>query len=337
MAGKTNKAKTANTFVRMECASCGTTNQNAFYMSKDAWHKHYGKICYCKECVKAIYSDYLEKYKDMNLAVYYTCRKIDVAYIHANYLGAVENVNNDNAKINGDSAIISAYMKGFAFAERNGWGTCFDESQGEDQIDKLAAFDAYTKIKKNKKTARGTLNEDDYENIEYSTEYLRNIWGDYDVDDLAFLQSEYLDWEAKLGGQIDEKSIDIIVKQICCTLLDINKERAQGNDVTKKTQTLMSLMNNAGLVEKQNKVTSTTLSAGQRIEDIEKMRPLKTVDPELNDIDHLRMLYDAYVGCMARTLGKPNAQTEDFDKLFAPYTIDIIGSMTGGVANDSTE
>ena len=146
-------------------------------MSKDAWHKHYGKICYCKECVKAIYSDYLEKYKDMNLAVYYTCRKIDVAYIHANYLGAVENVNNDNAKINGDSAIISAYMKGFAFAERNGWGTCFDESQGEDQIDKLAAFDAYTKIKKNKKTARGTLNEDDYENIEYSTEYLR-IFGE---------------------------------------------------------------------------------------------------------------------------------------------------------------
>ena len=214
MAGKTNRAKIANTFVRMECASCGTTNQNAFYMSKDSWHKHYGKISYCKECVKAIYSDYLEKYKDMNLAVYYTCRKIDVAYIHANYLGAVENVNNDNAKINGDSAIISAYMKGLAFAERNGWGTCFDESQGEDQIDKLAAFDAYTKIKKNKKTARGTLNEDDYENIEYSTEYLRNIWGDYDDDDLAFLQSEYLDWEAKLGGQIDDKSIDIIVKQI---------------------------------------------------------------------------------------------------------------------------
>ena len=64
MAGKTNRAKTANTFVRMECASCGTTNQNAFYMSKDSWHKHYGKICYCKECVKAIYSDYLEKYKE---------------------------------------------------------------------------------------------------------------------------------------------------------------------------------------------------------------------------------------------------------------------------------
>lgn len=310
---------------KLVCIRCGCQRQQDFYSSKDSGHKFFSKIPYCKSCVLDIYKEYLKKYKgDMNLAVYYMCRKIDIPYIHTAYTGAVENINNENAKITGEDAIVSAYIKGLSFAEKNGWGSSFDDSQGEGQIDSLTSFDVYTKVKKNKKV-RGTLDESEYENIEYSTEYLQGVWGNYDNEDLAYLQSEYLDWQTKLGGQIDEKSIDVTVKQICYTSLDIMKDRQNGSDVTKKTASLISLMNTAGLVEKQSKVTSTTLSVGQRIEDIEKMRPIKTVDPDLSDVDNLRPLFDAYVGCTSRALGKKNKFTEKFEEEFAPYTIDIIG------------
>ena len=132
-----------------------------------------------------------------------------------------------------------------------------------------------------------------------------------------------MDWESKLG-QIDTKDIDIIVRQICYQTLDINKARENGEDVTKKLNALTSLMNNGGLLEKQNKAVQNSKCVGQRIEDIETRRPVKTVDPELGDVDNIKMLFDAFVGCTARALGKNNKYVERFEKEFEPYSIDII-------------
>ena len=36
------------------------------------------------------------------------------------------------------------------------------------------------------------------------------------------------------------------------------------------------------------------------------------------------MLFDAFVGCTARALGKNNKYVERFEKEFEPYSIDII-------------
>ena len=43
-------------------------------------------------------------------------------YIHSAYTGALQNVTNPDAKIQGLDNILSAYMKSMAFAEQNGWG-----------------------------------------------------------------------------------------------------------------------------------------------------------------------------------------------------------------------
>ena len=132
-----------------------------------------------------------------------------------------------------------------------------------------------------------------------------------------------MDWESKLG-QIDTKDIDVIVKQICHTTLQINKARENGQDVTKMINSLTSLMNNGGLLEKQNKAVQNSKVVGQRIEDIETFRPVKKVDPELADVDNNRMLFDAFTGCTARALGKNNKYVERFEKEFEPWSIDII-------------
>ena len=71
---------------------------------------------------------------------------------------------------------------------------------------------------------------------------MQSVWGRFDNDDLAYLQNEYMDWESKLG-QIDTKDIDVIVKQICHTTLQINKARENGQDVTTMINSLTSLMN----------------------------------------------------------------------------------------------
>lgn len=145
-----------------------------------------------------------------------------------------------------------------------------------------------------------------------------------------------MDWESKLG-QIDTKDIDIIVKQICHQTLQINKARENGEDVTKMLNALTSLMNNGGLLEKQNKAVQNSKVVGQRIEDIETFRPVKKADPELEDVDNNQMLFDAFVGCMARTLGKNNKYVEKFEKEFEPYSIDIIESGKGEAKEQAGE
>ena len=47
-------------------------------------------------------------------------------------------------------------MKSMAFAEQNGWGSTFDDSVGEDQIDGLSSYADVVKVKR--KINRGSTN-----------------------------------------------------------------------------------------------------------------------------------------------------------------------------------
>lgn len=309
---------------KLICISCGCGVQNNFNATKDEYHKFFNKIPYCKDCVKSIYKGYLVKYNgNTNLAIYFTCRKIDIPYIHQAYLAAMKESQNENSVLNGEENLLPIYLKNLAFADKNGWGSSFDDSQGENNIEGLSNYDVYTKIKRPKKVAGELGDDDNYEDIEFSTAYLQSVWGRFDNDDLAYLQNEYMDWESKLG-QIDTKDIDIIVRQICYQTLDINKARENGEDVTKKLNALTSLMNNGGLLEKQNRAVQNSKVVGQRIEDIETFRPVKKADPELSDVDNINLLFDAFAGCTARALGKNNKYVEKFEKEFEPWSIDII-------------
>lgn len=323
---------------KINCLKCGTSNQSNFYQTKDKNRQFFSKIPYCKSCIKEIFDDYKKKYKDnQNLAFYYLCRKIDIPYIHSNYVGAVENVKNPDAKIYGEENLISAYMKGFAFSDRNGWGSTFDESQGEDEIEGLMSFEEYTKVKKNKNLTNKDK-DDDYEIIEYDTEYLQNKWGFFTNDELAYLESEYLDWEDKLGGHITEKSIEIIVKQICLQSLDIQNARQQGNDVTKKIKTLRDLMSDGGLVEKQNRASDLAISSvGQRIEEIEKIRPVYSPDPDLQDVDNIRKILVGFIGSTSRALGKNNSFVKEFEDSFAEYGVSLVENHTKDFINEQSD
>ena len=154
---------------KIYCLWCGCANQANFYTTRDKHRKFFSKIPYCKDCVHKIFEEKKAKYNDnVNLALYYTLRKIDMPYIHSAYIGAVENINNENAKIQGEDAILKAYMKNLAFADTNGWGTSFDDSQGEKNIEGLTAFDDIIKVKRHINSAKEA--DDEYGIIEFDAD-----------------------------------------------------------------------------------------------------------------------------------------------------------------------
>lgn len=319
------KNSNSNNETKIHCIKCGNSNQANFYVTRDNNRAFFGKIPYCKNCIKEIYNNYLVKYNNNeNLALYYLCRKIDMPYIHSNYLGAKNSVNNPNSKIQGENALISSYMKGFGFAEQNNWGTTFDDSEGEGEIEGLSSYAEVTKVKKH--IRKKPEESDEYEIIEYDTSELQAKWGAFDIDDLAYLESEYLDWDAKLGG-INEKSIDVIVKQICLQCKDINKDRLVGANVDKKLKTLTELLKNSGLIEKQNTTNYDEISVGMSIKDIEHLRPIDTVKDEVKDVDNMLSIMYGLAGGISRSLCKENFYTEKFDEIYGKYGMDIINNI----------
>ncbi len=303
------------------CIKCGCENQSNFYSTKDEDRKYFGKVPYCKDCIKKFYEKYLMKYKNMNLAVYYTLRKIDVPYIQAAYNGAIENINKKDATIKGEDAIISAYMKGLAFSDRNGWGCSFDDSQGESEIDGLSSYDVYTKVKKNRKVKSSeNVNQDDYETIEYDTQYLIDKWGNFDQEDLSKLESTYLDYEEQLGGDIEDASTKTLVKQICYQTLEINEERETKGDTTKLVPVLTNLMDKVGLVTKKDNDKLKNIKVGTTIKDIEYTHPIADKGERYKDVDGIGDMVSAMVGALSRTLGKKNQYVEAFNHVFGKYT-----------------
>lgn len=326
------KEKVENEKITMYCLWCGNSSKSNFYMTKDKHRSFLGRIPYCKDCIQKIYEENLRKYdNDINLAVYYTTRKIDIPYIHTAFVGALENVRNPNSRIFGEDSIMKAYMKNLAFAEKNGWGNSFDDSQGEDAIEGLSSFEDIVKVKKRVKSDSNAESEN-YEVIEMDSAELVRKWGNFDDEDLAYLESEYMDWEQQLNG-IPDKNTEIMVRQICLQCNEIRKDRQEERPVEKKIATLQSLFKTSGLTEMQ-KNESATKGIGMNIRDIEYKRPIKKVDPELEDVDNIRTILLAYLGGTSRALGKENKFTEQFDETFAKYNIDIIEDIRNKIPNE---
>ncbi len=323
------KERSAKESYRMRCIRCGTSSLSDFYVSNDVNHGFTKKIVYCKKCVREIYDGYLKQYGDQNLAVYYTCRKADIPYIHANYLGALNEIDNPNSHTLDKTNIIGAYMKGLSFSRANGWGTCFDDSQGENNIEKLSSFDAITKIKRDKQNNLRVGGEasEDYEIIEYDTVVLQTKWGaTFENWELAYLESEWLDWDEKLGG-ITDKTLDILVKQICYQELDIFKDRQAGTPVDKKIKTLTELLNNSGLIEKQDKAANRHKSLGMEIADIEFMRPATSGKDIFDDVDGVRNYIYGAAGCFFKVQGVENEYTRFYDKWMERYQVDVVKDL----------
>ena len=141
--------------------------------------------------------------------------------------------------------------------------------------------------------------------------------------DYVYLQNQYDDWRART--QVDSKSQETYVMQICLQLLDIDKDRKSGKDVTNKLKALDTLMNAANLQPKQNVSNAATdsLTFGQLIEKWENEKPIPEPSEEFKDVDGIgKYLRVWFTGWLSKALGlKANVYTEEFDEEIAKYTV----------------
>lgn len=152
----------------------------------------------------------------------------------------------------------------------------------------------------------------------------RKVFGSsYSNEDLMFLMNQYDDWRTRT--QVDSKSQETYVTQICLQLLDIDKDRRSGKDVTNKLKALDVLMNAANLQPKQNINNAATdaLSFSQLVEKLEQERPVSDPDPEFKDVNNIGHLIRVYFsGHLSKALGLKTAYSKEYDEEMQKYTVE---------------
>lgn len=141
--------------------------------------------------------------------------------------------------------------------------------------------------------------------------------------DYLYLQDQYDDWRARV--QVDSKSQETYVIQICASLLDIHKDRLAGKDVTNKMKALDTLMNGAHLQPRQNinNDSNDNLTFGQLIQKWEEESPICEPSPEFNDCDGIRHYLECWFGWIVKAVGFDNEYSRKYEDEINQFKVDL--------------
>ena len=146
-------------------------------------------------------------------------------------------------------------------------------------------------------------------------------WGVSNLEDVAFLEKEYHEWETSY--EIDSKAMVDSVKQLCLVELDIRRARNK-NDVQALDKLLRiksQILGDANLkpVQETGNAANEQVSIGMLIKKFEQEEPI----PEDTTPDWIDEMKIWIVGQLARMEGLQSDVTDDFNKELSKYGIDL--------------
>lgn len=155
------------------------------------------------------------------------------------------------------------------------------------------------------------------------------------TQDYLFLQDQFDDWKART--QVDTKSQETYIVNICMIQLQIHNAQKQGKDTSKLLDTLNKLMDAARLQPKQNVGNSSTddLTFGQLIEKWELEKPIPEPEDEFKDVDGIgKYIRVWFAGHLAKALGLKGGRTEEYEKEIKQYTVEKPQAESGEARSD---
>lgn len=197
------------------------------------------------------------------------------------------------------------------------------------QINSLSQYKEYTfedtdtfverrSIQSEKKIKVTTLTEDELED-------LQDFFGrskDYEERDYIYLQSEYEDYLNRY--EVDSKTLENLIKEICLTQLDIRKKRERGDKVDAQQKTLQDLLGSSNLkpVQETGNQAVEAETFGTLIKRWETTRPIPEPLDEWKKNDKVgKYLRVWFTGHLMRMMGLENKHDDEYWEEVNSYTI----------------
>jgi hypothetical protein len=276
---------------KRQCTCCGDHfNLNDFYISFAPQNKYFGRLNTCKSCIDDIYAELVRINDSYKKALYRLCQIFDMPFIHTLYEASEKQATKQHAGIN-----RIYFQKINSIGDTNG---------------KAGIFSASDKWLDDGNIVIGQTTEQIYcpteidESFEVTKEMMY-FWGvGLDKQDYYLLETEYQDW--CLRYEVDSKSMEMLVKQICLQNFDINKRRAKGEKVDTQLKTLQDLLASSNIkpVQEMAQGDRTISTWGEWVRKIEEQEPIPEATEEFKDPDGIRKYIDIwFVKHFARIFG----------------------------------
>lgn len=285
---------------RAVCHRCGMAfgkRKGNFPVSYAQLHKGVGTLPICKKCFEDLYLSFLERYDDPSKAIQTLCRKLDLYWN--------ENIYKSLIKKNGTTPLASMYLQRLTITKYA--GKSYDDTLEEEQD--------FQKKEDHVSIEPDTINTNPAMVIEDIPDDVLKFWGTgYTAEMYKQLEERREYWMSGLPDEFDTGvGSEAIIKQICSLELDINRERAKGNNVDKLVSTLSGLIGSLNLKPSQKKsdddtgLTNTPL--GVWLYRYENERPLPVVEDE----NKIRKTVFTWMGHVCKMLGKKNAYVKLYE------------------------
>jgi hypothetical protein len=225
------ETKTGVTITSCYCRKCMKIKKPIdFSDATDLFLDSNGKMSICKDCCNDIYAKVYENEKDINRAVYRTCRILNVAY--------------------SEEAIRAVQIQISSLAERGAeivsFFTLYKGKLGNVQRTSLTERKAtdLTFVETSLPVVENDLAQSDM--TDESQEYLKKYWGsNFTFEDYEFLEFELSEW--KKTHKCDTKAEETLLKEICHKSLEIKKARVEGKGTAALVKELQDLMKTASV------------------------------------------------------------------------------------------
>src|SRR5699024_1919847 len=150
-----------------------------------------------------------------------------------------------------------------------------------------------------------------------------DFWGSgKSEEDYIWLTSEYQDYLNRY--EVDSKTLEDLICEICLTRLDIRDRRNSGQEVDKQIKTLNDLLASANLKPSQstgNQASEFVESYGMLIKKWENTRPIQD-SSEWEDKDSMKTYIKTwFTGHLMRMFGVENKDEEEYREELNKYTV----------------
>lgn len=269
------------------CRKCmKTLPAKDFYESVDAgFIDSNGIMSVCKECIQTLYNNVYEETQSIEKTIHKLCTSLNIRYSNEAVSATKAHITTLLESGKNVSAIFSIYKMKIVATKKS-----MDKSIVEDM--------SYEDV--------GTIYTSDSKIDTKETIIPKEVidfWGDdLDKKEIEFLEKQYANF--KNTHKADTYAEIVLLKQVCYTMLDIKKLRANNDSTEKLVKELQALMKDLAISPNAVNSSSTSNkgedSFGLWIQDIEKYEPAQWLksDPRgeiYRDVSNTEEYFQKYV------------------------------------------
>lgn len=288
------------------CRKCQKKKKTEdFYVTTNPKIDSNGYMSICKECCGEIFDFYNSVYKNVENAIYETCRDLDIAFKY------------DCVK-SAQAHLITLEENGKKATSIFGWYKSKISSIYADKGENLRFKDS-DELERKYKTSTGDTSESEV------TKDMVDFWGE------GFTDVEYFYLDAQFNSYLDNYEVDSPVlyklfQQACYEELNIRNARMKRNDVSGHLKTLQSILGDASVKPNQETGANATdaNTYGMWIKKLEDERPVSEPSEEWADVDGIKKLIRVYfLGHLCKIMGIKNEYSEEYEAEMAKFRVEM--------------